>query len=125
MKRHDLVTRGEWCGVQPAKNGAWVRYDEAQAEIDAALTRVAELEEEENHEPGELIAKVSCPICGSGLSVEYGDDPGKIGVLGSPSDYVTRLRAERDTALQRVAELEAKHNHEQEIMDPTPLSELR
>lgn len=41
--------------------------------------------EEAGHEPGELIAKVTCPCCGASLGVEYGDDEGEIGVVGDPA----------------------------------------
>jgi hypothetical protein len=35
----------------------------------------------QEHEPGELIVKGHCPICGASLYVEYGDDEGEIGII--------------------------------------------
>lgn len=33
--------------------------------------------------PGDLIAKIGCPICGADITVEHGDDPGEISALAT------------------------------------------
>jgi hypothetical protein len=48
-------------------------------------TRETKHQDEDEHEPGELIAEVHCPCCGAELRVEYGDDEGEIGVVGTPA----------------------------------------
>lgn len=45
----------------------------------------------ETHEPGEVIVKSHCPCCGAILSVEYGDDEGEIGIVGSRVKGRSRL----------------------------------
>jgi hypothetical protein len=57
----------------------------ARAALAPKATEDEEIEcfcQEDGHEPGEVIAEVHCPCCGASLSVQYGDDPGEIGVVG-------------------------------------------
>lgn len=41
-----------------------------------------ETEDDDGHEPGEVIVELHCPCCGAALSIEYGDEPGEIVAVG-------------------------------------------
>lgn len=40
----------------------------------------------EQPEPGTPILTTDCPCCGAELEIEHGDEPGEIGVVGTPAE---------------------------------------
>lgn len=44
-------------------------------------------------EPGQLITHVTCPCCGNGITIEYGDDPGEIVAIGPENSHDTLQNA--------------------------------
>ena len=96
-------------------NGDWVRIEEASpAQLTAALRDLHSAVDDamcvsvagkgnsqkakltramrralaalEQPEPGTPILTTDCPCCGAELEIEHGDEPGDIGVVGTPAD---------------------------------------
>lgn len=55
-----------------------------KAKLTSAMRRA--LAALEQPEPGTPILTTDCPCCGAELEIEHGDEPGDIGVVGTPAD---------------------------------------